>query len=151
MLAFDEDSLITKATERINTISIPDYVIEASSHLINTITEDGREETFGGTEKIKQKVKFSSLDLVEELSENTGLSYTAILSIVNELTNLSEMVKNPPRFIHEAAAKIREVELEEMLRGLTYNEINESYPFDFDDYIKSIPNNKTIIDDKVAQ
>ena len=34
LIAFsDEDGLITKAIERINEISMPDYVIEASSHI----------------------------------------------------------------------------------------------------------------------
>src|SRR5665213_1808085 len=114
--------------------------------MINVITEYGREETFGGAETIRQKAKFTPLDLIEELSENTGLSYTAILAVVSGLNNLDEMVKNPPRFIHEAAAKIREVELEEMMRGLTYHEIDDSYPFDFNDYVKNIADSKKVID-----
>jgi len=109
VIAFSEDDLIKKATERISTITIPDYVIEASSHIIDTITEDSRGDTFGGTESIKQKAKFTPLDLIEELSENTGLSYAAIFAAVNKLSNLNEMVKNPPRFVHEAAAMIRDV------------------------------------------
>jgi type III restriction enzyme len=145
VIAFSEADLIAKATESINKISIPDYVIEASSHMIDSITEDGRADTFGGTESIKQHAKFTPLDLVEELSENSGLSYSAIFAVVNSLTNLSEMVKNPPRFVHEAAAKIREVELNEMLRGLTYNATGESYPFDFNDYVKNKPGNKTLV------
>jgi len=145
VIAFNEADLIAKATERLNGITIPDYVIEASSHIIDTITEDGREDTFGGTESIKQRAKFTPLDLVEELSENSGLSYSAIFAVVNGLSNLREMVKNPPRFIHEAAAIVREVELEEMLRGLTYQDTGESYPFDFEDYIKNVPGNKTVL------
>ena len=145
VIAFSELDLITKATERISRITIPDYVIEASSHMIDTLTEDSREETFGGTESIKQRAKFTPLDLVEELSENSGLSYNAIFAVVNGLSNLSEMVKNPPRFVHEAAAMIREVELEEMLRGLTYNQTGETFPFDFNDYIKNIPGNKMVV------
>ena len=145
VVAFSEDDLIAKAIERINNITIPDYVIEASSHMIDNITEDSRADTFGGTESIKQKAKFTPLDLVEELSENTGLSYPAIITVVNGLNNLNEMVKNPPRFIHEAAAIVRDVELEEMMRGLNYHEINESYPFDFNDYVKNVADNKKII------
>jgi type III restriction enzyme len=145
-LAFTEADLIAKSIERINEIDIPDYVIEASSHMINAITEDGKEDTFSGAESIKQKAKFTALDLVEELSENTGLSYTAIFSVVNGLKNRDQMVKNPPRFVHEAAAKIREVELGEMIRGLTYHETSESFPFDFNDYVKNITDDKKIID-----
>ena len=146
VLAFNEDHLIAKAIERINGITIPDYIIEASSHIINSITDDGHEDIFAGAEAIKQKARYTALDLVEELSENTGLSYPAIFAVVNGLGNLAEMVKNPPRFVHEAAAKIREVELEEMLRGLSYHEIEGDYPFDFNSYVKNIADNKLVVD-----
>lgn len=138
-IAFDEENIITSASEFISKITIPDFVIEASSHLIHSITEEGRTDTFGGTDKVKQKSYFTPLDLIEELSENTGLSYTTLFSIVTRLTNLNEMVKNPPRFIHEASTIIRNVELDEMIRGLDYKLTGESYPFDFDDFVKNIP------------
>ena len=143
-IAFDEENLITSASEFISKITIPDFVIEASSHLIQSITEEGRTDTFGGTDKIKQKSYFTPLDLIEELSENTGLSYTTLFSIVTRLTNLNEMVKNPPRFIHEASTIIRNVELDEMIRGLDYNITGESYPFDFDDFVKNMPNTRYV-------
>jgi type III restriction enzyme len=143
-IAFDEESLIESASEFISKITIPDFVIEASSHLIQSITEEGRTDTFGGTDKIKQKSYFTPLDLIEELSENTGLSYTTLFSIVTRLTNLNEMVKNPPRFIHEASTIIRNVELDEMIRGLDYNLTGESYPFDFDDFVKNMPNTRYV-------
>ena len=143
-IAFDEESLIASASEFISKITIPDFVIEASSHLIQSITEEGRTDTFGGTDKIKQKSYFTPLDLIEELSENTGLSYTTLFSIVTRLTNLNEMVKNPPRFIHEASTIIRNVELDEMIRGLDYNLTGESYPFDFDDFVKNMPNTRYV-------
>jgi type III restriction enzyme len=143
-IAFDEENLITSASEFISKITIPDFVIEASSHLIHSITEEGRTDTFGGTDKVKQKSYFTPLDLIEELSENTGLSYTTLFSIVTRLTNLNEMVKNPPRFIHEASTIIRNVELDEMIRGLDYNLTGESYPFDFDDFVKNMPNSRFV-------
>ncbi len=52
------------------------------------------------------------------------------------MTNLDQMVKNPPRFIHEASRIIRDVELDEMIRGLDYQITGESYPFDFYDFVK---------------
>lgn len=137
-IAFNEENLIETATERINAITIPDYVIEASSHLINEITDEGKQDTFGGTESIRQKARFTPLDLVEELSENTGLSYNTLFKIVEQLTNHNELIKNPPRYIHEAAAIIRNIELDEMLRGLDYHLIGESYPFSFNDFIRNV-------------
>ena len=143
-IAFNEENLIETATQRINAITIPDYVIEASSHLINEITDEGKQDTFGGTESIKQKARFTPLDLVEELSENTGLSYNTLFEIVKNIGNYSEWIKNPPRFIHEAATIIRNVELDEMLRGLDYLLTGEEFPFDFNDYVKNISNNNII-------
>jgi type III restriction enzyme len=140
-MAFNEESLINTSAERINAIEMPDYVIEASSHLINSITEEGKQDTFGGTESIKQKARFTPLDLVEELSENTGISYTTLFKIVRKLNNHIQIVKNPPRFILEAAAIIRNVELDEMLRGLDYHLIGDSYPFSFNDFVKNIASN----------
>lgn len=137
-IAFNEENLIETATQRINAITIPDYVIEASSHLINEITDEGKQDTFGGTESIKQKASFTPLDLVEELSENTGLSYNTLFKIVEQLTNYNELIKNPPRYIHEAAAIIRNIELDEMLRGLDYHLVGESYPFNFSDFIRNV-------------
>lgn len=137
-IAFNEENLINTSAERINAITIPDYVIEASSHLINEISESGKQDTFGGTESVKQKGRFTPLDLVEELSENTGVSYTTLFEIIKKLNNDSELIKNPPRFIHEAAAIIRNVELDEMLRGLNYHLVGESYPFSFNDFVKNI-------------
>lgn len=140
-IAFNEENLIETSTQRINAITIPDYVIEASSHLINEITDVGKQDTFGGTESIKQKARFTPLDLVEELSENTGLSYNTLFKIVEQLTNHNELIKNPPRYIHEAAAIIRNIELDEMLRGLDYHLIGESYPFSFSDFIRKVASN----------
>ncbi|HAQ19878.1 MAG TPA: hypothetical protein DCR40_11695 [Prolixibacteraceae bacterium] len=143
-MAFNEESLINTSAERINNIEMPDYVIEASSHLINSITEEGKQDTFGGTESVKQKARYTPLDLVEELSENTGISYTTLFKIVGKLNNHVQIVKNPPRFIHEAAAIIRNVELDEMLRGLDYHLIGDSYPFSFNDFVKNIASNAYI-------
>ena len=143
-IAFNEENLIKTATQRINAITIPDYVIEASSHLINEITDEGKQDTFGGTESIRQKARFTPLDLVEELSENTGLSFNTLFEIVKNLENYSEWIKNPPRFVHEAGSIIRNVELDEMLRGLDYLLTGEEFPFDFHDYMKNISSNNTI-------
>jgi type III restriction enzyme len=139
-MSFDEDNLIRESADRINQITIPDFIIEASSFLINAITEEGKNDTFQGSEHIIQKTTFTPLDVIEELSENTGVSYNTLFKIVNRLTNLEQMVKNPPRFIHEASDIIRDVELDEMIRGLDYQITGETYPFDFNDFVKNISN-----------
>ena len=130
--------MIERSKEALNNIDIADYEAEVSSRSIGTITEDGIEDEFGGKESYKLKAYFSALDLVEELSENTGLSYTTLFRIIDGITNYSHFAKNPPQYIHQASALIKNIELEEMLRGLDYHLTDETFPFEFDDYVKNI-------------
>lgn len=143
LMSFNEESLIASSIERINQIEIPDYVIEASSHTITEISEEGKQDVFSGSESKRVRASFTPLDLVEELSENTGVSYTTAFKIVNGL-NLKECIKNPPRFIHEAAAIVRNVELDEMLRGLDYVLTGDEYDFNFTDFTKQLEWNKYV-------
>ncbi|MCX6252166.1 MAG: DEAD/DEAH box helicase family protein [Bacteroidetes bacterium] len=137
-IAFSEENLVIRATEQINLIKIADYVAEVSSRNIGTISEEGITDTFAGAETYKLKAKFTPLDLVEELSENTGLSYNTLFKIVTNISNLVHIIKNPPQYIHTAAAIIRNIELDEMLRGLDYHLTGESFPFSFNDFVKNV-------------
>jgi type III restriction enzyme len=137
-VAFDEQALITRSIEALNTIRIADYQAEVSSRTIGSIREEGIADELGGTETYKLKAHYTALDLLEELSENTGLSYATTFKIIDSLENLSDFAKNPPQYIHRAAALIKNIELEEMLRGLDYHLTNETFPFEFDDFIKNI-------------
>jgi len=135
-VGFDEEALIERSKEALNNINIADYEAEVSSRSIGTITEDGIEDEFGGKENYKLKAYFSALDLVEEISENTGLSYLTTFKIVEGITNHDHLAKNPPQYIHHASSLIKNIELEEMLRGLDYHLTDETFPFEFDDFIK---------------
>ncbi|MDA3907164.1 MAG: DEAD/DEAH box helicase family protein [Bacteroidales bacterium] len=136
-VGFDEASLIKRSKEALNTIEIADYVAEVSSRTIGSITEEGIEDEFGGKENYKLKAHFSALDLVEEISESTGLSYNTTIEII-EKTNHENFAKNPPQFIHQASALIKNIELEEMIRGLNYHLTDETFPFEFNDFVKQV-------------
>jgi type III restriction enzyme len=137
-VGFNEDSLIEKSIEALNKIEIADYVAEVSSRTIGSITEEGIEDEFGGKENYKLKAHFSALDLVEEMSENTGLSYNTLFKIIQSIENYDHFVKNPPQYIHQASAIIKNIELEEMLRGLDYHLTDEAFPFEFEEYVRNI-------------
>jgi len=137
-IAFDEDALITRCIESLNAISIADYEVEITSRTIGAITEEGIEDRFEGSESYKQKAKFSPLDIVEEISEETGLGYTTLYKIISGVTNYNDFVKNPPKYIHQSIALIKNIELEEMVRGLDYHLTNENFPFEFEDFVKNI-------------
>jgi len=137
-VAFDEQALITRSIEALNAIRIADYQAEVSSRTIGSITEEGIADELGGTETYKLKAHYTALDLLEELSENTGLSYTTTFKIIDSVENLSDFAKNPPQYLHQSANLIKNIELEEMLRGLDYHVTNETFPFEFDDFVKNI-------------
>ncbi|EEI93384.1 type III restriction enzyme, res subunit [Sphingobacterium spiritivorum ATCC 33300] len=137
-VAFDEQALIARSIEALNAISIADYQAEVSSRTIGDISESGIQDEFAGKETYKLKAYYTPLDLLEELSENTGLSYNSLFKIVKQLNNHEDFAKNPPQYIHQSANLIKNIELEEMLRGLDYHLTNETFPFEFDDFVKNI-------------
>lgn len=143
-VAFQEDNLIARSVEKINEIEIPDYHIEVSSHTITGITEEEKTDLFGGAERFKQKANFTALDLIEELSNNTRMSTVSVCKIVTQLTNLNQAVKNPLRYVYAAAAILRNMELEEMVRCTTYHLTGDEFPFDFEDYVDTIDKSRIV-------
>ena len=140
-VGFNEQALIDRCKESLNAIKIADYVAEVNSRSIDSITEEGLKDEFGGTESYKLKAHFTALDLVEEISENTALSYNTTFDIIKDI-NYENFAKNPPQFIHQATALIKNIELSEMLRGLDYHLTDEVFPFDFNDFVKQVDDNK---------
>lgn len=140
-VSFDEATLIERSKKALRDIEIADYVAEVSSRTIGAITEEGIEDKFGGKENYKLKAHFSALDLVEEISENTGLSYNTTIEIIGA-TNHENFAKNPPQFIHQASSLIKNIELEEMIRGLNYHLTDETFPFEFNDFVKQVDGNQ---------
>lgn len=138
LVSFNEDELLRKSIVQISELKLADYVAEVSSRSIGELTEQGIKDHFGGTETYALKAHFTPLDLVEEISENTGLCYESAFKIVNGISNFDQFIKNPPQFIHQAAAIIRNIELDEMIRGLDYHLTGEVFPFSFDDFVKNI-------------
>lgn len=129
---FNQESLEKRAIEAISEIKIPDYFIEVSGGMITAIDEDKVHTNYGGKETTSMKAIFSPFDYVEEFSEATCLDYTLSAKILLALSNHSDFVKNPPRFITEAITAVHRVEMEEMLRGLSYN-ITGDYEESFDE------------------
>ena len=137
-VAFDEEKIIAKAIEQISQIEIADYVAEVSNRSIGAITEAGIEDRFEGMETYKLKARFAPIDLIKELSENTCLCSRELLRILENLTNHHQLIKNPPLFIQKAAAIIRNLELDELLRGISYELTGEEFPFNFNDFVKNV-------------
>ena len=97
--------------QRLNALTIADYIIEATSYMIEGLAENGQQVDTGVVkQQTKQKAVFAPLDLIHALSESTGLAYTTVFKIIKKIDNHAEWIKNPPRFVHEAALIIRSVD-----------------------------------------
>jgi len=121
---FDEANIIKQGIEKLNAMTIADYQAEVS---LNRITDmEGLQAEHQGSETQKLQASFSAMDLIEVLSEQTSLSYRVVLKIVNGLTNLDQLIKNPPNYLQQASNILKRIELDEMYRATQYNLTGES-------------------------
>ena len=159
-VCFDEDAIIRRSIEVLNEISIGDYKAEVASYKVNNI-EDLTPE-YIGSEDCKLHGHFAPQDLLEDLSEKTGLCYNSVLKILLGITNKEQYLKNPPVYMEQAVFKIKQVQLEELTRCVEYSPTNEHFPFRFEDFTKdgcenyvSTPNhgvwNKTLYDSTIER
>lgn len=131
----DEDELIRRSIESLNEIRINDYILEVQSMRITDISNLNNAEYYG-SESYTGRARFNPHDLVEEISEKTGLCYTSVLKIVAGISNQDQYIKNPPVFMEQAVFKIRQVQLDELVRCIEYRPIGETCDFDFKDFRK---------------
>lgn len=131
----DEDELIRRSVESLNEIRINDYTLEVQSMRITDISNLDNADYYA-SEFYAGRARFNPHDLVEEISEKTGLCYTSVLKIVAGISNQNQYIKNPPVFMEQAVFKIRQVQLDELVRCIEYSPIGESYDFDFKDFRK---------------
>ena len=127
-VAFDEAKVVERAIASLNKLVIGDYQAEVVLTRIRSISPDSIGSQEIGRETENLRANFTPFDLVEELSENTALSYATVFEIVNGLDNHATVAKNPPKFLSAACTLIRDIELDEMLRTLSYHPTGESIP-----------------------
>jgi type III restriction enzyme len=139
-VSFDEDAIIRRSIEDLNTISIADYYADVSSYRVTDIN-DFSSDYLGSDDPRRLKGCFSPQDLVEDLSEKTGLCYNSVMRIIQGIETKKEYVKNPPVFLELAAFKIKQVQLDELVRCIQYIPTGETYDFDFADFTKDACDN----------
>lgn len=132
---FDEADIIKTGIEKLNAMQIADYQAEVS---LNRITNmEGLQAEHQGSETQKLLADFSAMDLIEVLSEQTSLSYRVVLNIVNGLTNLDQLIKNPPNYLQQASNLLKRIELDEMYRATKYQLTGETLETDFAQQIET--------------
>lgn len=131
----DEDTLIAKSIASLNEIRISDYTIDVQSIRVTDISNIENAEYYG-SETYNGRAKFNPHNLIEEISEKTGLCYISVLKIIAGIDNKEQYIKNPPVYMEQAVFKIRQVQLDELVRCVEYTPIGENYPFKFHDFYK---------------
>ena len=126
-VVIEEDSVVVRAVEALNALNIEPYTAEVSLNRMEQIKEQEITTKHLGSERRQLRATFGAVDLVEELSEGTSLAYPTVIRIIREFTNREAIVANPVRFIHEASSRIRQIELDELLRGITYTTNCEAF------------------------
>lgn len=127
-VVFREDEIVRRAIEALNKLAVGDYEAEVILTRIKSIALTGIASDEIGRKTEKLRANFTPLDLIQEVGENTALSYPTAAKIVRGLDNFSAIAKNPPKFLAQASAIIRAIELDEMLRSLSYQPTGESLP-----------------------
>jgi type III restriction enzyme len=129
-VSFDEAEIIRQGIEALNKIKIPSYEAEIRLTRIKALQNiQGQGEEIG-REIAQLKASYSAADIVEQISENTSLSYRVVFKIIKALDNKAQILRNPPLFIQQASKELKRIELAEMLRTLSYHETGDSFPLD---------------------
>ena len=126
-VVIDEDVVVARATEALNALKIEHYTAEVALNRVERLEAKGVKTQHMGSESRRLRATFGAVDLVEEISEGTSLAYPTVIRVLSDVTNRAAIVANPTRFIHEASSRIREIELDELLRGLTYAPSGEEF------------------------
>lgn len=97
----DEDELIRKSTASLKEIRISDYTIDMQSMRFTDISNVSTAE-YVGSESYFGKAIFNPHDLIEEISEKTGLCYTSVVKIIAGIDSKEQYIKNPIVFMEQA-------------------------------------------------
>lgn len=97
----DEDELIRKSIASLKGIRISDYTIDMQSMRFTDISNVSTAE-YVGSESYFGKAIFNPHDLIEEISEKTGLCYTSVVKIISGIDSKEQYIKNPIVFMEQA-------------------------------------------------
>lgn len=128
---FDEEALVAACVAAIEVIEVPRYEAEIVLTRIDEMQGDGVRSFELGRDTAKLEAAFNPMDLVEELSESTQLAYPTLIKILSRLGNGNQLVRNPPRFLHEAARAIQRIKVEEMVRTIDYRPTGDKFGPEF--------------------
>lgn len=151
---FSEADLIREGAAALAPLRVPPYVADVTLVRIQSLgsTANGAniEVAYQGEgEATALSAQLAPIDAVEELSEGSGLAYTTVLEIMQQLPAdaLRELATNPVRWVQLALPHLRRVATETMLRGLEYRVLPNAY---YDEATMFPPHWETFADNLTA-
>lgn len=124
-VSFDESAIIREGIDALAAIRVEAYQADVTRTRVAAM--DTLSGEYLGSEAADLKAQFSSIDLIEELSEKTSLSYRTVLAIVKGLADYSALLCNPPQYIQQAVAALKRIELQHLQREVTYELSGETF------------------------
>ena len=127
-VVFREDEIIDKCIEALDDIVVQEEYIQIEANRIDAISIDAGVVS-GGSKATEADSKASSIsiDLVEEISDQTSLSAQTVVYILQGLMNKGMIQKNPIMYLAYAVKRIKKVLNEEMVRLVSYTPLQENY------------------------
>ena len=133
----DDENVVKRCIEKLNTIGTSNYVIQISNTRIKSL-EDTIESEELGSDQIQTKIQnYPLTDIIQALSDQSQLSIPNCVRIVMGIKDKKQITQNPASWISQATKQIKNILLIEMVRGVKYittdeqpdkNIFAESYP-----------------------
>lgn len=137
-VSFREEELVNKCVEALDAINVEGQTIHMVGMGISEISQDeGVSSEYLGSGQTISKATFSSIDIADDLSEETALSIGTVLKILNGMQNKESIQKNPILFLSEAVKAIKNILDSEMVVRIDYQTTGES--FDLSEFKEVIP------------
>ena len=81
-VVIDDDTVVSRATEALNALKVEHYTAEVDLNRVERLEAEGVTSQHLGSEHRRLRASFGAVDLVEEISEGTSLSYPTVIRIL---------------------------------------------------------------------
>jgi len=138
-VVFRESELVRKCVEVLDNIVVLEQKILIDLNRINMLSTDSAitdSSTCVGNDEITSSVSVASIDIIDEISEQTALSVATVIEVLNSLQKKEMIKKNPIVYMTEAIKLIKSILDAEMVNLVSYQALNDNHdPSKFEEII----------------
>ncbi len=148
----DSSCLIHDCINEINKITIDRIRIKIQKVSLSLEEGDGIVTSFVGEGSEEYNKDLSIPNIVEQIADETNLTRTTVVKILNNIKNLDLIFNNPHEFISSCIVIIKEKIADMLVNGIKYQQVDDWYMMELFEDIKTYKNmivqaSKTIYDD----